>query len=266
MFVDIHAHLDRKGIVERLDEVIKCAEEEGVKKIMTAGADLESSLCAVEIAKKYPNVFATVGVHPQDADGYNNDVEKKLFDLCANGNAVKNKIVAYGEFGLDYHYEDSPSKEVQKEVFVKQLILANKLKLPIVLHMRDATEDMMTVLRENKNLINNGGVMHCFAGTVETAKEVLKLGLMISVGGVLTFKKNNLEEVMLAVSLDNIVLETDCPWLAPDPFRGKLNEPKYIPFVAKKLVEIFKCTLKEVEDKTTANAERLFGLGGEHVV
>ena len=263
-FVDIHAHLDSEGLYERLDEVVKSAEENGVEKIITSGADLKSSLLAVEIANKFPNVFATIGIHPQDADGYDEKTEHILYQLCA----VKcvqsmvsqefRKVVGYGEFGLDYHYENCPSKEVQKDVFIKQLVLADKLKLPVVLHVRDAMEDALAILKANKNLLKHGGVMHCFAGDVNALKEVLELGFLISVGGVLTFKKNKLEEVVKEAGLDNIVLETDCPWLAPEPFRGKLNEPKYIPLIAKKLAEVLNCSLKEVEEKTTANVKRVF--------
>ena len=251
MFIDVHAHL----IDEKFNDPKKVVEDAnffGVEKIVAASSNYETSLKSQEFANATEGVFCTVGVHPEDCENFD-EVEKKLETL-----AKKDKVIAIGEIGLDYHYEDV-NKEKQKEIFLKQIVLADKLSLPIVLHSRDAMADTMKILKENKAKLNNGGIFHCYSGSVEEAKEILKLGFSFSFGGVCTFKNaRKVVEVINFLPIENIMLETDCPYLSPEPYRGKINEPKNIPIIAEKIASIKGLSLEEVALKTTQNAERVF--------
>ncbi len=251
MFVDVHAHLidDR---FESPSKVVETANFFGVEKIISAGSNYETSLKSNEFARKTSGVYSTVGVHPEDCDEYG-QVEEKLAKLAKN-----DKVIAIGEIGLDYHYENF-DKEKQKEVFLKQIILADKLSLPVVIHSRDAMADTMEILKENKERLKHGGIFHCYSGSVEEAKEILKLGFSFSFGGVCTFKNaKKCVEVINFLPLENIMLETDCPYLSPEPHRGEINEPKNIPFIAEKIASIKGISLEDVAKITTKNAERVF--------
>ena len=200
-------------------------------------------------------ILAKNGVHPEDANEYSENAQKKLIELCKS-----KKVVAIGEIGLDYHYEGF-DKEKQKEVFLKQIVLADKLSLPIQIHCRDAMEDAMKILKENKDKLSRGGIFHCYSGSIEEAKEILKLGFSFSFGGVCTFKNaRKAVEVINFLPIENILLETDCPYLAPEPHRGEVNEPKNIPFIAEKIAQIKNIQLEEVAKITTENAKRIFGI------
>ncbi len=255
MFIDTHAHLYNERFDGMLDEIVKYASDMNVKKIICSASDIETAYKAIAVAEKYEGVYATIGVHPQDAGRVEKDYLKTLEKLAEN-----KKVVGIGEIGLEY-MEGCPDKNVQKKVFLEQLFLAHKLKLPIVIHCRNAVGDMLELLQENKNLLEYGGTFHCFSESLESARLVLALGLHISVGGVVTFKNGRkLQEVVPFVPLDRLLLETDCPYLAPEPNRGKLNQPAYIPLIAEKIASLKGIEVSDVAKHTTENARRLFGL------
>ena len=253
MLIDIHAHLTDDKYLNEVQDVILRAKEFGLERIVTCGSDYQSSKKAVELANNNDIVYAVIGVHPEDVAYFNSEVESFLRD-----NSKNEKVIAIGEIGLDYHYEGF-NKELQKEVFLKQLKLASEVGLPVVIHSRDATGDMLEILKSNKNLLSNGGIMHCFSGSVETLREVINLGLSVSFGGAITFKNSrNAKELILNVPTNKFVLETDCPYLCPEPFRGQRNEPKNVCLVAKKVAEILELSEEEVADITTQNAKNIF--------
>ena len=255
MFTDTHAHLTDEAFKNEESQIVANAKNCGVGEIITSGFDLASSIDALNFANKFDCVFASIGVYPENSEEYNDEVEKKLTEM-----AKKAKVVAIGEIGLKYT-DGMPDKEKQKEVFLKQLRLAHSLKKPIVIHCREAFGDMMQILRENRHLLDFGGTFHCFTGNSEIAKEAIKLGFYFSVGGVSTFKNaKKIIEVVESISLDNIILETDCPYLSPHPFRGQRNEPSRIVTIAEKVAEIKGVSLEEVERKTNENVRRLFNI------
>lgn len=252
MLIDTHAHLTDARFEGEVDEIIKLSHDCTVEKIITSGADLLTSQKAVVLAEKYDNVFASVGVHPQDAENYDEDVEKEIEKLTQS-----KKVVAIGEIGLEYR-DGCPDSEIQKEVFIRQIKLANRLGLPIVIHTRDAIADTLEIVKTYKHLIR-GGTFHCFSESKEVAEEVLKLGFYISVGGVSTFNNaKKVKEALSVVPLEKIILETDCPYLAPEPFRGTRNDPHLVPYIAENLAKLKGVNVEEVTRITTENARRLF--------
>lgn len=252
MFIDVHAHLyDEK--IEDIKKVVLKAKERGVEKIICCGSNLQDSALSVEIANEFEGVYACVGVHPEDVLSYNDEVAKELIKLCKN-----KKVVGFGEIGLDYYYDKS-KKELQKQVFEKQLCLANSLKLPVVIHTREATGDMIEILSKNKSLLGNGGVIHCFNKNLTVAKIFIDLGFHLSIGGALTFPDSKkLKNAVKEIPLEKILLETDCPYMTPVPFRGQINEPKNVVIVAEEIARIKEIPVEEVEKITTENAKRLF--------
>lgn len=252
MFIDTHCHLyDDK--YENVDEIVKNAIENGVKKMLVAGCDIPSCKKAIELAEKYPEIYACVGIYPEFAENYDKNTEKTLKEMLKN-----EKVVAVGEIGLDYTYENV-SKEKQKEVLKNQLKLAKEFQKPVVLHGRDCYGELVSILKENKELLSCKGTFHCFTGSRELAKEIIKLGFFISIGGVSTFEKaTNVREMTKSVDLDYLILETDSPYLSPHPFRGKINQPANIIYIAKSLADLKGVDLKEIEEKTTKNAKGLF--------
>ena len=252
MFIDVHAHLNDKKF-ENIDDIITSAEQAGVEKIITAGYDITSSIDGLEIANKHTGVFATVGIHPENADDVEENYLDKLKELCKN-----KKVVAIGEIGLDYHFR-SDNKDLQKKILIEQIALANELNLPVVLHCRDAIGDMMTLLQEHR--LKRESLLHCYSGSIESAREFMKLGFSFSFGGVVTFKNaSNAVNVVINLPIEKIMLETDCPYLAPEPYRGKMNEPKFIPFIAQKVADIKNLSVEEIAEKTTKNAEKMFNI------
>ena len=246
--IDVHAHLTD---LDEVEKVILNSNQNGVKKIITAGYDLSSSRKCVEIASQYENVFAVVGVHPENVDALEGDYLSALQDLAKN-----DKVVGIGEIGLDYHYTKE-NKDKQAQVLIAQIELANKLNLPIVVHSRDAMSDTLEILKSH--MPSAGGLMHCYSGSVESAKELLKLNFSFSFGGVCTFKNaKNVCEVIASLPCERIMLETDCPYMAPVPHRGERNEPKFLPHILEKIAEIKGVSFEDMATKTTQNAERLF--------
>lgn len=251
MLIDTHCHLSREDY-DDIDLVIKENRENGIGKIVVSACTKESILECLEYIEKYDDVYLTIGFHPSETESYNNDELKFLRETIKNNK----KIVGVGEIGLDYHYgKDDQLKQI--EMFINQMKLAGDLNLPVVIHSRDATEDTIKILKEFPNVT---GVIHCFSGSVETAKIYIKMGYKIGIGGVVTFSNSKLFEVVEAVGIENIVLETDSPYLTPVPYRGKKNSSKYIPFIAEKISEILKISVENVSLETTKNACSVFDL------
>ncbi|MGD6898212.1 TatD family hydrolase [Bacillus infantis] len=254
MLFDTHVHLNAEQFEEDLEEVIGRAQAEGVSHMVVVGFDRPTITKAMELAEAYDFIFACVGWHPVDAIDMTDEDLAWIEELAAHP-----KVVAIGEMGLDYHWDKSP-KDVQKDVFRRQIRMAKKVMLPIVIHNRDATADVVEILRE-EGAGEVGGIMHCYSGSVEVAKECLDMNFYISLGGPVTFKNaKKPKEVAEAVPLEKLLIETDCPYLAPHPYRGKRNEPAYVKLVAEQIAELKGLAFKEVAEATTENAKRLFGI------
>ena len=252
-FIDAHAHILNECFNEDVDLVVKRAEESGVEKIICAGYDLSSSKKAVELAHRFKNVYATVGLHPENVEGFDVKDFEQFLPLMKD-----KKCVAIGEIGLDYHFRDD-NKELQKLVFSTQIKIANELDLPIVVHSRDAMGDTIDILQ--KVNVKKPSLMHCYSGSIESAKILMKLGFSFSFGGVVTFKNaKNVVEVVNLLPIENILLETDCPFMTPVPFRGERNEPKNVVYVADKISRIKDIPIESVADITTQNAKRIFNI------
>ncbi|NSL52875.1 TatD family hydrolase [Calidifontibacillus erzurumensis] len=252
MLFDTHAHLNAHQFAEDEAEVIKRAQEAGVSNMVVVGFDKETIQSAIRIAETYDFIYAAIGWHPVDAIDMKEEDLKWMEELANHP-----KVVALGEMGLDYYWDKSP-KDVQQEVFRKQIRLAKKVKLPIIIHNREATQDIITILKE-EGAAEVGGIMHCFSGSVETAKECIAMNFLISLGGPVTFKNaKKPKEVASEVPLEKLLIETDCPYLAPHPYRGKRNEPAYVKLVAEQIAELKGISYEEVARQTSLNAKKLF--------
>ena len=255
MIFDSHCHLNDKALMDDLDNIIQRAKDNGVDKFLVIGWNLESSINAVEISKRYEGVYAAIGIHPTDVKEDADEVIKKLEILAKNP-----KVKAFGEIGLDYYWVKEPElRERQKIYFVKLIELANKVNLPIVIHNRDSIEDCLEIIRNHKPI--KGGVVHCFSGSVEVERELVKLGLHISLGGPVTFKNARVpKEVAADVPLTSLLVETDCPYLTPHPFRGTTNEPKYTKLVVEEIARLRNIEPSEVAEVTYQNTLKLFNI------
>lgn len=252
MLFDTHVHLNDDQFDEDLEEVIERARENGVERVVVVGFDEKTIKRAIELIDTYDFMYAAIGWHPVDAIDLTDSYLEWIEELTAHP-----KVVAIGEIGLDYHWDKSP-KDVQQVVFRRQIQLAKKLNLPIIIHNREATEDVVTILEE-EGAAEVGGIMHCFSGSPETAKRCLDMNFYISLGGPVTFKNAiKPKEVAKAVPLDRLLIETDCPYLAPHPYRGKRNEPSYVRLVAEQIANLKEVSFEEVAKATTENANRLF--------
>ena len=253
MLADSHAHIDDERFDADREEVVARALAAGVSLIVNIGADMASSARSVALAEKYPGIYAAVGMHPHDSREMREVDYRQLEQWTTHP-----KVVAIGEIGLDYHYDLSP-RPVQKEVFLRQLDLARKTGKPFIIHEREAHADMLDIIRHAAHGLN--GVFHCFSGSVETAREYLKMGFYISVAGPVTFPKSvKTKEVAKAVPLDRLLVETDSPYLTPQPFRGKRNEPAHVRLVAEEIANLRDISLAELAVATTANVRRLFNI------
>ncbi len=250
MYIDTHCHLS-KNYYDNIDEIINEDINNNVEKIIISSCEKESQLECIELIKKYDFIYATIGYHPEEAKKTTVDDMKVLEKLIEKNE----KIIGIGEIGLDYHY-DKDNKELQQQLFEKQLDIAEKYELPVVIHSRDATEDTINILKKYKLK----GIIHCFSGSLETAKIYLNMGYKLGIGGVVTFKNSSLYKVIEQLSLNDIVLETDSPYLTPEPYRGKKNSSKYIPIIAKKIADIKKTDVVTVGKITTKNCQCLFDL------
>lgn len=250
---DSHAHYDDEAFDEDRDSVIEEIKQSGVIGVLNCGASLKGAEDSVNLANKYDFFYAAVGIHPEHADKFNDEVLGKIKKLAEN-----KKVKAIGEIGLDYYYEENPKREVQKNVFSVQMNLAKELKLPVIIHDRDAHEDTLNILKEFPEVT---GVIHCFSGSAEFARECLKLGYYIGFTGVVTFKNaKKIVEAARAVPLDKMLVETDCPYMTPTPFRGKRNKSDYIKYIIEKLSEIKGVEEEEISDITIRNVENMLSL------
>ncbi len=262
--IDSHCHIDGEAFDEDRAEVVRRAKDAGVVAMLNIGTgDPHTDVFekAVAVAERYENVFASVGVHPHDARLYDDAAEKHLVDLVGSSK----KVIAWGEIGLDFYYDHSP-REVQKEVFRRQIRTARQLDLPIIIHSRDADDETVSILEEEcsgitengrlktENAGFRGGIMHCFGGTPKMAEALMEIGFLISFAGNVTFKKaDNLRDAARVVPLEKLLIETDCPFLTPVPFRGKRNEPAYVEHTARFLAEFYGIDFEVLAEQTTRN-------------
>ena len=257
MLFDTHAHLNVAQFAADEVEVIQRAKDHGVSKIAVVGFDHETIAKALELSKKYKEIYPIIGWHPTEAGSYTDEVEEKLIHLLKT-----EEIIAMGEMGLDYHWMED-SKEVQIDSFRRQIRVAKALSLPITVHNRDSTEDIYQVLKE-ENIEETGGIMHSFNLNPEWLEKFLDLGMHISFSGVVTFKNApEVKESAKLVPLDKLLIETDAPYLSPEPNRGKRNEPSYVRFVAEEIASLREMSLEEIANITTNNANKLFRLTEE---
>ena len=253
MIFDTHAHYDSGGFNADRDEVLSSLPAAGVALVVDPGCDVESSRQAIALAEQYPHVYAAVGIHPGDCDGCTEDDIAAIRALAAH-----EKAVAIGEIGLDYYWKDNAPKEFQQDIFRRQLALAEELDLPVIVHDREAHGDTLAVVKEFPNV---RGVFHCFSGSPEMAEELIKMGWYLGFDGPITYKNaRRSPEVVAVTPLDRIVIETDAPYLTPEPFRGKRNDSTKLPYVVEKLAEWKGVSAEEMEEITLRNGKRLFGL------
>lgn len=251
MFFDVHAHLDDEAFDEDRDEVIEKVNQQNIG-VINAGATLETSKTSVDLSGDYENFYACVGIHPHEAGDVPDNYIEILEDLASYP-----KVVAIGEIGLDYYY-DLADKDVQKRVFFEQLDLAKRLDLPVVIHNREAHQDTLEILK--KSGIKKG-LMHCYSGSFEMAQEFMRLGFYFSFGGMITFKNaKRPKEIASKLPLNRILTETDCPYLTPEPYRGKRNDPTMIPIIANQLAKLQGVSVKELEENININLKNLFGI------
>ncbi|MBK7092802.1 MAG: TatD family hydrolase [bacterium] len=249
--IDTHCHLDFPDYNDDRAAVLTAAREAGITKMVNIGCDLKSSQASVDLANRHPEIYAAIGFHPHDAKNYDDRMEQQLREMANNF-----KVVAIGEVGLDFYRDRSP-RDVQRTVFVRQMNLARELGLPLIIHIRDAYEEALDMLIAEKAYENNV-VLHCFSGTPKEARRALDYGMFLSFGGVLTFSNSRLPELVRDVPLDQILLETDAPFLTPHPHRGTRNQPAMVALVYRKLADVSNRDIKEIETIIDANAQRFF--------
>ncbi len=250
MFIDTHCHLSKEDY-EDIDKIIEDNRDHYIDKIIISGCTRDTIVESLELAKKYDEVYVTIGYHPSEVLTTTDDDLKLLKKQLKS-----DKVVGVGEIGLDYHY-GKEDIEQQKELFRKQLEIADELSLPVVIHSRDATFDTINILKEFPNL---KGDIHCFSGSIETARIYVSMGYKLGIGGVVTFRNSTLPKVVQEIGLNNIIIETDSPYLAPEPFRGKQNSSKYLPLVADKIADLYDMPIEEVAERLKNNTYELFDL------
>ncbi len=254
MFIDSHAHLDDERFDEDRKALIEGLKENNIDLVVNIGADMKSSRASVLLSKEYDNIYAVVGVHPHDAQDVPEDYIEELKVL-----SKEEKVVAIGEIGLDFYYDNSP-RDIQRKVFLEQLELARELDLPVVIHTRDAAGETFEILKDAAAK-GSRGILHCYSGSPEMALDYIKLGFYISLGGPVTFMKARVpKDVAKVVPLDKLLIETDCPYLTPEPYRGKRNEPKYVAYTAHAIAEIKGINVEELAEATSKNAKEIFGI------
>ncbi len=254
MYIDIHCHLTG-GEYDSVEAVLARARENGVERIVCSGFDLDSSYAAAELAHLYEEVYFTAGFHPSELDKYKDGDLERLRLLCQ-----AEKCIAVGEIGLDYHFDDNPPKETQREFFIKQMQLADELGLPIVVHSRDAAQETLTILQENESLLKKGGLMHCYSYSAEMTADFMALRFKFSFGGPSTFKNaKKVWECVQRIPVTHILSETDCPYLTPVPFRGVFpNEPKNVKYVVDNMAELRNEDKETLQTQIWQNAQTLF--------
>jgi TatD DNase family protein len=256
--LDSHCHVNELvyGSANAVEKVIRRAQKNGVNTIITIGSGfgIKASEQAVQIANRFTNVYATVGIHPHDAKIWDDGIQSKLFTLASD-----RKVVALGEMGLDFYYENS-TKDQQRRIFRRQIDIANELELPIVIHDRVSAGETIEILKQ-KDAFDHGVLFHCFSGTTDEMREIVDLGGYISIPGIVTFKNSfQMVDVVRDVPIERLMVETDSPFLTPEPHRGKNNEPSYLPFVIQKVADILKSDHQVIADITEENAKRFFAI------
>ncbi len=248
--IDTHCHLNSPELLNNASELLNRAYENGISKLVIVGCDLNDSLKAVELADNFSQ-YASIGIHPHEAKNFDS-IPKEFYELSKNNN-----VIAIGEIGLDYYYDNSP-REIQIEMFRKQLDFSRELNLPVILHIRDAMNDALKILHEYSDLKL---LFHCYSGGLEFLNQVLEFKSLCAFGGALTWKNSHeLRETVKQIPIERLVLETDCPYMTPIPFRGKLNEPSYVKYVYEKTSELKNITLQELSEKININFENFFNI------
>lgn len=252
MLIDSHAHLNDLRLLSIIDEVVLDYRKHNVGVVINAAYDLESAIIGSELAEKYEDCYFTVGLHPHDARLATTQMYEQMIKL-----AQLPKAVAWGETGLDYYY-DLSDRDKQRKEFIEQLEIADSLKLPVVIHLRDAYEDINRILIDNKHYLRHNVLLHCYSGSAELARDIYnKMDCYYSFGGAITFAKRK-EEVLKSIPMDRLLLETDCPYMTPVPYRGKLNRPSYIYLIRDKMAELLSTTPQIIEETTTQNAKNFY--------
>ena len=249
--IDTHCHIDEEAFAPDREEVIARQRESGVEAMIVPGINAASEETVLEVCHRHPGYcYPALGLHPEDVK---EDWQKQLAKVERSISEHRSELVAIGEIGLDYYW-DKTYKEAQQEVLRRQLLLARELDLPVILHNRESTEDILSIVKE----VGGRGVFHCFNGSRETAEVILKMGFYVGIGGVLTFKNSKLAEKLDVVPLERILLETDAPYMAPVPFRGQRNESRFMIHVAERLAQVYNCTKEDIIMATNSNAKQLF--------
>ena len=252
MIYDSHSHIDDEKLSSIQSEIIHNFNKDNLHGIINVGCDQESSLNSFKLATNNEKIYCALGIHPSCISNYNQKFEQFIIESSKH-----NKVVAIGEIGLDYHYENT-DKQAQQDIFVKQILLADTLHLPIIIHTRDALVDTLAILKKYSNFINNGGIIHCFSGSYETAKEFLKLGFYLGIGGTITYENNKVNKFLNKIPLSRILLETDCPYLTPVPLKGTLNQPKNVNIVLDYLSNKLNIEKQNLEQILNDNIKTLF--------
>ncbi len=252
MLIDSHAHLSDERLIGRVEEISKSLSSDGLESVFEVGFDMQSSKSAVELANKYHNIYAIIGTHPHDAKYYDSESEEFYTQ-----NATNKKTLAIGEIGLDYYYDKS-ERDIQRDVFARQIVIADKVGLPIVLHIRDAYGDAIDILNAHRDKLNYGVLLHCYSGSVEMIKRFNKYDCYYALGGAITFKNAKKDDVIAAIPEDRLLVETDSPYMTPVPYRGQPNEPKFVNLVVDKIAGVKGVDRKIIEKITYENTKRLF--------
>lgn len=254
MIFETHAHYEDNRFDEDRDQILGELGKNGIETVVNVGSTFETSKTSIALAEKYPHVYAAIGVHPSEIDCLDDYVYEWI-----QTNATHPKVVSIGEIGLDYYWEkEAAQRDKQKDAFIRQMEIARKVKLPIIVHSRDAAADTLEIMKSH-NAHEIGGVIHCYGYSVEMAREFVKMGYYIGIGGVVTFKNARvLKEVATEIPLEHIVLETDCPYMAPEPHRGQRNSSLYLPYVAEQIAELKGISVEEVIKVTRENGYKLF--------
>ncbi len=252
MIIDSHAHISDERLIGRVKEISDNLLSDGLESVFEVGFDLQSSKSALALAEKYDNIYAIIGTHPHDAKFY----DSKCEEFYAQ-NASHKKVVAIGEIGLDYYYDKS-ERDVQRDVFARQIVLADKVGLPIVLHIRDAYGDAAEILDAHKDKLNHGVLLHCYSGSAEMIKQFNKYDCYYALGGVITFKNAKKDDVIKSIPENRLLVETDSPYMTPVPYRGQPNEPKFVNLVVDKIASVKSVDRKIIEKITYENTKRLF--------
>ena len=257
--IDTHLHLDDEKLADRVDEIYNAFAEHGIEFVINNSCDMSTMINGVDLANRYDKIFATIGTHPHESKHFNQEFVATMEQLATNP-----KVVAVGEVGLDYYY-DLSDRATQRDVFAQQIEIADKLQLPLTLHIRDAYGDAWDILRAQNKYLNNGVLWHCYSGSAEFARQAVRSGHYFAFGGAITFKNAKKDDVFAQIPLDRVLSETDSPYMSPEPFRGKVNTPLNIPIVVTKIASFYGISVGEVEAQIRANTLKLFPKIGKYL-